>query len=142
MGVIMKNGVAYGGGISPVVSITSIAGGHTVTIMDADHPNGQSFNVMDGTDGAAGISLSGTIETTNWTGAAAPYVAEIAASGLLATDKPVVDVVMSGTYATDESLDEAWGLIYRAVAGADTITFYAREVPAIDLPFSLFVVRE
>ena len=92
--------------------------------------------------GAVSISLSGTIETTDWTGAAAPYAAEIAASGLLATDKPVVDAVMSGTYATDESLDEAWGLIYRAVAGADTITFYAREVPAVDLPFSLFAVRK
>lgn len=92
--------------------------------------------------GAVSISLSGTIETTDWTGAAAPYAAEIAASGLLATDKPVVDAVMSGTFATDESLDEAWGLIYRAVAGADTITFYAREVPAVDLPFSLFAVRK
>ena len=92
--------------------------------------------------GAVSISLSGTIETTDWTGDAAPYAAEIAASGLLATDKPVVDAVMSGTYATDESLDEAWGLIYRAVAGADTITFYAREVPAVDLPFSLFAVRK
>lgn len=92
--------------------------------------------------GAVSISLSGTIETTDWTGAAAPYAAEIAASGLLATDKPVVDAVMSGAYATDESLDEAWGLIYRAVAGADTITFYAREVPAVDLPFSLFAVRK
>ena len=49
---------------------------------------------------------------------------------------------MSGTFATDESLDEAWGLIYRAVAGTDTITFYAREVPAVDLPFSLFAVRK
>ena len=92
--------------------------------------------------GAVSISLSGTIETTDWTGAGAPYAAEIAASGLLSTDKPVVDAVMSGTYATDESLDEAWGLIYRAVAGADTITFYAREVPAVDLPFSLFAVRK
>ena len=92
--------------------------------------------------GAVSISLSGTIETTDWTGAAAPYAAEIAASGLLATDKPVVDAVMSGTFATDESLDEAWGLIYRAVAGTDTITFYAREVPAVDLPFSLFAVRK
>ena len=92
--------------------------------------------------GAVSISLSDTIETTDWTGAAAPYAAVIAASGLLATDKPVVDAVMSGTYATDEALDEAWGLIYRAVTGADTITFYAREVPAVDLPFSLFAVRK
>ena len=39
-------------GVSPEVTITSITGGHTITITDADHPSGQSFNVMDGTDGA------------------------------------------------------------------------------------------
>lgn len=35
-------------GVSPAVTITTITGGHTVTITDADHPGGQSFNVMDG----------------------------------------------------------------------------------------------
>lgn len=41
-------------GISPAVTITSITGGHTVTITDADHPSGQSFNIMDGQDGDPG----------------------------------------------------------------------------------------
>ena len=41
-------------GVSPEVTITSITGGHTVEITDADHPSGQSFNVMDGTDGQDG----------------------------------------------------------------------------------------
>lgn len=36
-------------GVSPAVSISSITGGHTVTITDANHPSGQSFNVMNGT---------------------------------------------------------------------------------------------
>jgi hypothetical protein len=36
-------------GVSPEVTITTITGGHTVKITDADHPSGQSFNVMDGT---------------------------------------------------------------------------------------------
>lgn len=36
-------------GISSSVAITSIPGGHTVTITDKEHPTGQSFNVMDGT---------------------------------------------------------------------------------------------
>ena len=35
-------------GISPTVTITTITGGHTITITDAAHPSGQSFNVMDG----------------------------------------------------------------------------------------------
>jgi hypothetical protein len=39
-------------GVSPEVTISAITGGHTVTITDADHPTGQSFNVMDGLNGA------------------------------------------------------------------------------------------
>ena len=38
-------------GVSPDVTIASIAGGHSVTITDADHPAGQTFNVMDGAQG-------------------------------------------------------------------------------------------
>ena len=53
-------------GVSPEVTITSITGGHTVDITDADHPSGQSFNVMDGADGqdgTDGVSPSVTITT-------------------------------------------------------------------------------
>ena len=35
-------------GVSPEVTVTAITGGHQVTITDAEHPSGQSFNVMDG----------------------------------------------------------------------------------------------
>ena len=41
-------------GVSPTVTITEITGGHRVTITDADHPSGQTFDVMDGTDGQDG----------------------------------------------------------------------------------------
>ena len=44
-------------GVSPEVTIATITGGHTVTITDADHPSGQSFNVMDGQDGSAGVGV-------------------------------------------------------------------------------------
>ena len=41
-------------GVSPEVTIATITGGHSVTITDADHPTGQTFNVMDGQDGSNG----------------------------------------------------------------------------------------
>lgn len=41
-------------GVSPEVTIATITGGHSVTITDADHPSGQTFNVMDGADGQDG----------------------------------------------------------------------------------------
>lgn len=52
--VDLYNGADGTDGVSPEVTVTAITGGHTVTITDADHPSGQSFNVMDGTNGAAG----------------------------------------------------------------------------------------
>lgn len=41
-------------GFSPTVEVTDITSGHRVTITDADGP--QSFDVMDGQSGAAGVS--------------------------------------------------------------------------------------
>jgi len=41
-------------GYSPEISITTITGGHRVTITDKDHPQGQSFDVMDGQGGSTG----------------------------------------------------------------------------------------
>jgi len=45
-------------GVSPTVTITTIEGGHRVTITDKDHPSGQSFDVMDGKG-------SGTVDWEN-----------------------------------------------------------------------------
>jgi hypothetical protein len=39
-------------GVSPVVSISAITGGNAVTITDATHPSGQTFNVMNGQNGS------------------------------------------------------------------------------------------
>ena len=73
------NGTDGQDGVSPEVTIASITGGHSVTITDADHPGGQSFNVMDGQTGPAGpgvpnggstgqmlVKNSGTDQDTKW----------------------------------------------------------------------------
>lgn len=66
-----QDGAPGADGVSPTVEITSVTGGHSVTITDKDHPGGQSFNVMDGTighDGAAGppgIAVQDTAPTTD-----------------------------------------------------------------------------
>lgn len=41
-------------GVSPAITITEITGGHAITITDALHPQGQTFNVMNGQDGQDG----------------------------------------------------------------------------------------
>lgn len=60
-------------GVSPEIEIETITGGHTVTITDAEHPSGQSFDVMDGEDGAPG-----TPGTPGTPGAAAGFGAPTA----------------------------------------------------------------
>lgn len=64
-GATGQNGQDGQDGVSPEVTITTITGGHTVTITDADHPSGQSFNVMDGADGGGHtiINSAGTSMT-------------------------------------------------------------------------------
>jgi hypothetical protein len=84
--------------------------------------------------------LTATLDTT-WSGTSAPYTKTVSVSGILSTDTPIIDVVMSGTYSTDEARTEAWGYIYRAVTGADSITFYATDKPTVDLPIQIKVVR-
>lgn len=52
-----ETGVA---GVSPSIEIETITGGHTVTITDEEHPDGQSFNVMNGADGSGTIRVGTT----------------------------------------------------------------------------------
>jgi len=78
---------------------------------------------------------------TSWSGSAAPYSKSVTVTGILETDTPIIDVVMSGIYATDKARQEAWAYIYRAVTGNNSITFYASEKPSVNLPVQIKVVR-
>lgn len=79
--------------------------------------------------------------TTTWSGSAAPYTQSITVTGITADDKPIVDVTMSGTYATDQTRLEEWGKIYRIVTAANKITVYATAKTTVALPIQLQVVR-
>ena len=83
---------------------------------------------------------TGTL-STNWSGSAAPYTQAVTVSGILSTDRPILDMVCSGTYATDQSREEGWLNIYRAVTAANKITFYAHEKPTVQIPFYAQVTR-
>ena len=84
--------------------------------------------------------LTANLDTT-WSGTSAPYTKTVSVSGILSTDTPIIDVVMSDTYSTDEARTEAWGYIYRAVCNNGSITFYATEKPTVSLPIQIKVVR-
>lgn len=90
---------------------------------------------------AEAATYTGTLTAASWSGASAPYTQSLTVNGLLASDTPTVDVVMSGTYSTDDARNSAWAAIYRAVTSADTLTVYASELPTVDLPIQLQCVR-
>ena len=84
---------------------------------------------------------TGTLAAASWSGASAPYSQALIVNGLLASDTPQIDVVMSGTYSTDDARNSAWAAIYRAVTSAGTLTVYASELPTVDLPIQIQCVR-
>lgn len=79
--------------------------------------------------------------TTAWTGTEAPFSKAQTVTGILSTDTPIIDIIMSGTFETDEKIIDEWGKIYRAVTLENQITFYATEKPAVALPLQIKVVR-
>lgn len=85
-------------------------------------------------------SYTATIPASGWTGSAAPYTCNVTVTGLLAADKPIVDIVPSTTYATAEAQIEAYGYIYRMAAQANGIVAYASEKPTVDIPIQVKVV--
>jgi hypothetical protein len=82
-----------------------------------------------------------TLPYTSWTGSVAPFTKAVTVSGILATDTPLIDIVPSGTYATDVTMETNWANIYRMVTSANTITFYAHAVPTADIPLQILAVR-
>ena len=100
---------------------------------------GGNLNVPGNATGIQNI-YSGTLSTT-WSGSSAPYTQVVTISGILSTDRPIVDFTCSGNYATDQSREEGWLNIYRAVTAANRITFYAHEKPTVSIPFTVLVTR-
>lgn len=84
--------------------------------------------------------FTATIPSASWTGSSAPYSKAVTVTGILSTDKPIIDLVLTGTYATDLVMIENWAKIYRAVTSADTITFYATEVPSADIDIQMVTI--
>ena len=86
-------------------------------------------------------TYSATIGTT-WTGSAAPYTQTITVSGITANDNPIVDVVLSGTYATDEAALAEYAKVYRITTAANSITVYASDKTTASLDIQLKCISE
>ena len=92
-------------------------------------------------DHAVSVDYTVTLDTT-WSGDAAPYTKEQTVNGILADDKPLIDIVPSATFADAEKQADAWALIYRAVTAANKITFYAKAKPTVSIPLQIRCIRK
>lgn len=86
-------------GVSPTITITNITGGHRVTITDAEHPQGQSIDVMDGDitqdvlDAALATKAPAIFETASGASASFPDgAADMPLKSLLVNIEPVQDL--------------------------------------------------
>jgi hypothetical protein len=88
------------------------------------------------------VYLTTTIATGDWSGTD-PVTAVKTVSGVLSTDKPLIDIDLSSVaFANVEAKQTEYAKIYRVAAtGANEITFYALEAPTEELIIQIKVVR-
>jgi len=80
--------------------------------------------------------------TTTWTGSAAPYTQDITLTGILATDTPVIDVLLSDTLATAQAQEKAWNYVSRIKTSANKISVICNKTkPTTEIPIQIKVVR-
>ena len=90
--------------------------------------------------GSVGAYFTASIDTT-WVGSAAPFTKTVSVSGMLATDHPTYDVILSDTPDTAQAQIEEWNKIYKLVANNGSITLHAFEKPTVSLSLQLQCVR-
>lgn len=113
----------------------------TVSGLLKGNGSGGVSDAVAGTDYQAPVrSYAAIIPAVGWIGTMDSYACNVTVTGLLAADKPIVDIVPSETYATAKAQIEAYGYIYRMVAQANKIVAYATDKPTVDIPIQVKAV--
>lgn len=120
--------------------ITVKAGNIEASAVETEKIKDKAVTMAKLADHAVSVDYTATLNTT-WSGSAAPYTKEQTINGILATDKPLIDIVPSATFADAEKQADAWALIYRAVTAANKITFYAKAKPTVSIPLQIRCIR-
>ena len=88
------------------------------------------------------IERTATLLASGWS-AEAPYTQTVAADGILGSDAAFVDVDLTAALAADEmtEMNDAWGAVLKATAGTGSVTVVFSDVPEVDIPIKIKVVR-
>lgn len=83
-----------------------------------------------------------TISSGGWSGTEAPYTQDVSVSALPPSESPILDLDLSSiAFSQVEDVEEAWGFIYRAAVSENTLTFYAKEVPTVNIPITIKIIK-
>lgn len=89
---------------------------------------------------ATASAYSGTASSASWTGSG-PYTQVISMTGLLSTDKTILELDLSQVaFADVVSKETAFGYVYRAVPADNQITLYATETPLVSFNINVVVL--
>jgi hypothetical protein len=98
-------------------------------------------NLLNLINSHAPVQLTVTLPASGWS-TTGPYIQTATVTGMLDTDAPLVDVLLSAVAATAVAQLEAYGYIGRIDTGSGQITVTCYEdKPAVDLTLALKVVR-
>lgn len=81
-----------------------------------------------------------TLTVAGWSsvGGVAPFTQSVTTTGILETDNPFVDIDFTTIDFNDvEDVLTNWAYVYRANSGTNTIEFFAKEIPAINIPVKI-----
>lgn len=88
------------------------------------------------------IERTATLLVSGWS-AEAPYTQTVAADGVLGSDAAFVDVDLTAALTAYEmsALNDAWGAVLKATASTGSVTVVFSDVPEVDIPIKIKVVR-
>ena len=98
--------------------------------------------VYEGVEKVNLIERTATLLASGWS-AEAPYTQTVAADGVLGADAAFVDVDLTAVLTVDEmsATNDAWGAVLKATAGTGSVTVVFSDVPEVDIPIKIKVVR-
>jgi len=126
--------------ITDIQSVDERQSGLLAELTAAHNALAEDVEAMDGAKVEQAI-YTATIPTLGWSGNAAPYTLTLTVSGILATDIPLIDLVQSGEWATDEQRRESWAGITRIVTAANQLRLTAAYKPTVALPIQVRCLR-
>lgn len=107
-------------------------------LMDNTNPHAVSLAQI---GGCSCTDYTVTVPITGWTGSTEPYKRSVTLNGILATDKPIIDIIPTGTWDTDEDMRDAWACIRRVSTEANKLNLEADSLPATAFTLQVRCIR-